>query len=72
MRMRLIAMNGLLIMLLSAFFLSHKATAGEFDSAFYVVQLLELVVGVLQLSLMALNLRDCLRLAGRRRVAHQH
>jgi len=66
-RMKIIAMNGLLIMLPSAFFLSHKATAGEFDTVFYVVQMAELAVGVVQLTLMGLNFRDGLKFAGRLR-----
>ncbi len=68
-RMKIIAMNGLLIMLPSAFFLSHKATAGEFDTVFYLVQMAELAVGVVQLTLMSLNFRDGLKLAGRLRRA---
>ena len=68
-RMQIIAMNGLLIMLPSAFFLSHKASAGEFDTVFYVVQVVELAVGVVQLTLMSLNFRDGLKLAGRLRRA---
>lgn len=68
-RMRLIALNGLLIMLPSAFLLFRKATAGEFDSLFYAVQTLELLVGIVQLCLLGLNFRDGLRLAGRMRHA---
>ncbi len=64
-RMPIIALNGLLIMVPSAFFLSHKASASEFDPVFYVVQVVELAVGVVQLALMGLNFRDGLRLAGR-------
>lgn len=66
-RMKIIAMNGLLIMVPSAFFLSHKANAGEFDTVFYAVQMAELAVGVVQLTLMGLNFRDGLKLAGRLR-----
>lgn len=68
-RMPIIALNGLLVMVPSAFFLSHKATAGEFDGVFYAVQVVELVVGLLQLALMCLNFRDGLKLAGRLRCA---
>jgi hypothetical protein len=67
MRMKIVVMNGLLIMLPSAFFLSHKATAGEFDSVFYGVQMVELAIGIVQLTLMGLNFRDGLKLAGRLR-----
>jgi len=68
-RMRFIALNGLLIMLPAAFFLSRKAAAGEFDTVFYVVQAVELLVGAAQLVLMGLNFRDGLKLAGRLRPA---
>lgn len=66
-RMRFIALNGLLIMLPAAFFLARKAAASEFDTVFYIVQAVELLVGMVQLSLMGLNFRDGLRLAGRLR-----
>lgn len=68
-RMRIIVLNGLLIMVPSAFFLEHKASAGEFDALFYAVQVIELAVGLVQLALMGLNFRDGLKLAGRLRPA---
>ena len=68
-RMKIVAMNGLLIMLPAAFFLSPKASVGEFDTVFYVVQIAELAVGIVQLPLMGLNFRDGLKLAGRLRRA---
>lgn len=64
-RMAVIAGNGLLVMVPAALFLSSKAAAAEFDSMFYAVQLLELVVGVLQLTLMGMNFRDGRKLAGK-------
>ena len=64
-RMPIIALNGLLILLPSAFFLASKANAGQFDSAFYIVQAVELLAGALNLTLMALNMRDGLRMTGR-------
>lgn len=69
-RMPIIAGNGLLVMLPAAFFLSGKASAGEFDATFYAIQVVELAVGLVQLTLMGLNFRDGLRLAGRLRHAH--
>lgn len=68
-RMRFIALNGFAIMLPAAFFLFRKTAAGEFDSVFYAVQAVELLVGVVQLLLMGLNFRDGLRIAGRLRPA---
>ena len=64
-RMPIIAMNGLLILLPAAWFLSGKASAGEFDSAFYGVQIVELVAGAANLTMMGLNIRDGFKMTGR-------
>lgn len=64
-RMRVIAANGLLVLVPAALFLRHKAGLGAFDAAFIAVQLLELLAGGVNLGLMALNARDGLRLSGR-------
>jgi hypothetical protein len=66
-RMKIIAANGLLILLPCAFYLYGKAAAGEMDTSFYALQALELVAGAINLSLMALNFRDGLKLSGRLR-----
>lgn len=44
-RMKIIAANGILVLIPSAFFLASKAQAGEFDSLFYTVQAAELIAG---------------------------
>lgn len=67
-RMKFIATNGLLILLPSAVFLALRAQAGQFDTAFYAVQALELIAGATNITLLSLNLRDGLAL-GRRRKA---
>jgi len=64
-RMPIIARNGLLVMIPSAIFLNLKASAGEFDWQFYTIQGVELMVGLVQLTLMGMNFRDGLGLAGR-------
>lgn len=64
-RMPIIALNGLLILLPSAFFLASKAAAGAFDTAFYTIQGVELLAGAVNLSLIGLNIRDGLRMTGR-------
>lgn len=64
-RMPLIAFNGLLILVPSAFFLAARAEAGVFDVWFYAVQALELLAGAANLTLIALNIRDGLRMTGR-------
>ena len=64
-KMPFIALNGILILVPSALFLSSKAGAGEFDPVFYTVQGLELVAGAVNLVLMATNIRDGLKMTGR-------
>lgn len=63
--MKVVATNGLSILLPSAFVLASWANAGRFDSAFYVLQGVELLAGAVNFSLLALNMRDGLRLSGR-------
>ena len=68
-RMRVIALNGLLILVPSAFFLAGRAPTGNFDPAFVLVQAVELTAGAVNIALMGLNLRDGLRLTAKRRRA---
>jgi hypothetical protein len=67
MRMPLIAANGLLVLVPCAIVLNRWAAAGSFDTAFYLVQTVELVAGAINFMLMGLNVRDGLRMAGRLR-----
>ncbi|MDO5638384.1 MAG: hypothetical protein Q4G28_00765 [Neisseria sp.] len=64
-RMPLIGANGLLVLLPCAFYLNHLAQAGRFDAVFYGVQLLELAAGAANWSMMALNIRDGLKIRKR-------
>ena len=64
-RMLLVAANGVLILTPAALFLAWKAQAGAFDAAFGVVQAAEFVFGAVNLTLISLNARDGMRLAGR-------
>ena len=57
-RMPLIALNGLLILIPCALFLNMKASAGAFDSVFYVVQVVELVAGAVNLTLMVQSMKE--------------
>lgn len=66
-RMPWIAANGILILVPSALFLASKAAAAEFDALFYAVQVLELIAGAANITLLGLNLRDGLRMKGRLR-----
>jgi hypothetical protein len=65
--MPLIAANGLLVLIPSALFLASKASAGEFDTAFYAVQAIELAAGAANIMLLGLNMRDGLKMSGRLR-----
>lgn len=66
-RMAIIGANGLLVMIPAAVFLNGKAAAGEIDVLFYAVQAVELIIGVVQLTLMSMNFRDGLKLADKLR-----
>lgn len=63
--MPIIAANGIMILIPSALFLSYRATSGAFDAMFYAVQALELLAGAVNLTLIAMNMRDGLKLSGR-------
>ena len=64
-RMKIVAANGLLVLLPSAWMLASWANAGRFDTRFYALQGVELVAGAINIALLALNMRDGLRLTGR-------
>ncbi|EGU40307.1 hypothetical protein [Vibrio scophthalmi] len=57
-RMPIIAVNGLLILLPCAMYLNVLASQGLFDQHFYLIQGIELIAGSINLTLMALNIRD--------------
>lgn len=61
-RMPLIAANGILVLVPSALFLSHKASNAGFDTVFYAVQAIELIAGAVNITLLALNMRDGLKM----------
>ena len=66
-RMPIIAANGIFILIPAALYLAMLASRGAFGTVFYAVQAIELLAGAVNLSLMALNIRDGFRLtAGRR------
>ena len=68
-RMHLIAANGLLVLVPAAIFLDRWASAGAFDTTFYLVQGVELLAGSVNLTLMGMNIRDGLKMSGRFRVS---
>lgn len=61
-RMAFTAINGVLIMLPSAFLLNYKAGRGELDIVFYIVQVAELCGGIVQFILLGLNFKDGMRM----------
>lgn len=61
-RMKIIAANGILVLVPSAVFLAGKAGAGAFDTAFVAVQAIELAAGAVNITLLSLNMRDGLAL----------
>lgn len=64
-RMRIIAANGILVLIPSALFLASKAHGGQFDTTFYAAQALELVAGATNIALLTRNMLDGLKLKGR-------
>ncbi|MHB1563182.1 MAG: hypothetical protein ACYCXP_03685 [Leptospirillum sp.] len=64
-RMAIVATNAFLVMIPAALFLNGKAASGEFDLKFYAVQVVELVAGMVQFTLIGLNFRDGIKLSGR-------
>jgi hypothetical protein len=64
-RMPFIAGNGILILIPAALYLAALASRGDFGATFYAVQAVELIAGAVNLTLMALNIRDGLRLTRR-------
>jgi hypothetical protein len=61
-RMKIIAANGVVVLLPSAYALASMANAGKFDGLFYGVQALELAAGAINITLLAFNMRDGFRL----------
>jgi hypothetical protein len=68
-RMPIIAVNGLLVLVPAAVYLSTKARAGAFDTGFYVVQIIELIAGATNLFLMGMSIRDGRAMTARKRLA---
>lgn len=68
-RMRVVAANGLFLLVPAALYLSWKAEAGAFDRGFMLVQMVEFAAGSTNLVLIGLNIRDGL-LMSRQRKSH--
>ncbi len=57
-RMPFIAFNGIFILIPAAYFLNQWVGSGELDPVFYSVQIVELIAGATNLTLMIMNLVD--------------
>ncbi len=68
-RMKIIAANGLLVLLPSAIFLASRADAGDFGAGFVTVQAIELAAGAVNIALLGLNMRDGLSMRRKTRPA---
>ena len=64
-RMKVVAANGLLVLVPCALVLYWLARSGSFGTAFYIIQGIELIAGPVNIALIGLNVRDGLRLSGR-------
>ena len=64
-RMPVVALNGVFVLIPSAIFLDQWASVGAFDTSFYILQVIELLAGSVNLTLMGMNMRDGFRLSGR-------
>jgi hypothetical protein len=64
-RMKVVAINGMCILVPAALWLAWRAGAGETGGIFSFVQLVEFAAGMFNLALLAANFRDGLRLSGR-------
>ena len=66
-RMSIIGINGILILVPSAIYLNILASSADFGTAFFLVQGLELIAGIVNLVLMAMNFKDGLSISRKTR-----
>ena len=67
-RMPIIAMIGIFILIPVAIYLSNWASAGLFDTRFYIVQAIELLAGAINLTLMIKSIQDGKKLRGKKSI----
>ncbi|MBB4301862.1 hypothetical protein GGD81_000879 [Rhodobium orientis] len=67
-RMAIIAPVGLFVLVPAAAFLAVRAGDGRLDTGFYAVQVVELVAGAVNFTLLAMNMRDGLAIVRRRAI----
>lgn len=66
-KMPIIGLNGILVLVPSAIYLNMLASSGAFDATFYIVQGVELVAGIVNLTLMGMNMKDGLKMSSKLR-----
>lgn len=64
-RMPFIVLNGILFMVPAAIVLDMWASTGQFGTKFWVIQLVEIIGGVINLILLSMSMRDGLILTGK-------
>jgi hypothetical protein len=64
-RMRIVAFNGIFILIPCAFMLSRWAEVDPYTVRFYGVQTIELLAGCINLAMLILNMKDGVRLRSR-------
>lgn len=67
-RMKIVAVNGLVILIPAALWLDRAANANAFGTSFYAVQAVEIVAGLLNATLLVLNMRDGLTMTRKKRL----
>ena len=65
-RMKLIALNGVVVLLPSAIALAYLARMGRIDGLFYLIQAVELAAGAVNLTLISLNMKAGLGIRNKR------
>lgn len=61
-RLKVAAINGTLILLPAAIVLAKWSALGQFDGLYWTVQILEVIAGMTNLTMIGLNIRDGIRL----------
>lgn len=61
-RMKIAAINGVLILLPAAIVLAKWSALGQFDDLYWAVQIVEIIAGMVNITMIGLNIRDGIRL----------
>ncbi|QUM77156.1 hypothetical protein HWV00_13440 [Moritella sp. 24] len=61
-RMKIAAINGIFVLLPAAVILARWSEQGQFDTLYWTVQGIEIITGLVNLTMIGLNIRDGIRL----------